>query len=116
MISLSIASDGTINGFFTNGQTDAIGKLVLADFPDPWGLMKMGSNLFAETLGSGRAIIDVPGSVGLGSITPNALEMSNTDIAAEFVNMITAQRAYQASAKVITTTDQMMAELMNLKR
>ena len=114
--SLSITQEGILNGFFTNGQTANIGQIVLADFSDPWGLKRMGSNLFAETLTSGSAIQNVPGSAGMGEINPNSLEMSNTDIATEFINMITAQRAYQASAKVITTTDQMMAELMNIKR
>jgi flagellar hook protein FlgE len=114
--SLSITQEGILNGFFTNGQTANVGQIVLADFSDPWGLKRMGSNLFAETLTSGSAIQNVPGSAGMGEINPNSLEMSNTDIATEFINMITAQRAYQASAKVVTTTDQMMAELMNIKR
>jgi flagellar hook protein FlgE len=76
----------------------------------------MGSNLFSSTLGSGQAIINTPGAGGLGEVTSNALEMSNTDLGTEFINMITAQRAYQASAKVITTADDMMSALMNTKR
>ncbi len=114
--SLSIDGEGKINGFFTNGQTSYIAQLVLADFDNPWGLKKMGSNLFAETLTSGAAIKNVPGASGMGEVKSNSLEMSNTDVATEFVNMITAQKAYQASARVITTEDQMMSELMNIKR
>ena len=114
--SLSIGSDGIINGFFSNGQTADIGQIALASFASPWGLNKMGSNLFTATMNSGDALINKPGTGGLGEISPNSLEMSNADIATEFINMITAQRAYQANAKVITTTDQMMSELMNIKR
>jgi flagellar hook protein FlgE len=114
--SLAIEKDGNISGFFTNGQTASLGQLCLADFPNPWGLKKMGSNLFSSTLASGQAIVNTPGAGGLGEVTSNALEMSNTDLGTEFIGLITAQRAYQASAKVITTTDAMMAELMNIKR
>ncbi|MFB3925572.1 MAG: flagellar hook protein FlgE [Syntrophales bacterium] len=114
--SLSVGKDGTISGFFTNGQTSDIAQICLADFDDPWGLKRMGSNLFAETVTSGAAIKNVPGASGMGDITSNSLEMSNTDIATEFINMITAQKAYQASARVITTEDAIMTELMNIKR
>jgi flagellar hook protein FlgE len=114
--SLAIEKDGIITGFFTNGQTASLGQVALADFPNPWGLKKMGSNLFSSTLVSGQAIVNTPGAGGLGEVTANALEMANTDIGTEFINMITAQRAYQASAKVITTTDDMMTALMNIKR
>jgi flagellar hook protein FlgE len=113
--SLSIGSDGIINGFFTNGQTSNLAQIVLADFPNASGLKKVG-NYFGVTNDSGAAIINAPGSRGLGEILSNSLEISNTDVAKEFVNMITAQRAYQASAKVITTADQMLSELMNIKR
>jgi len=114
--SLAIEKDGTITGFFTNGQMASLGQIALSDFPNPWGLKKMGSNLFSSTLTSGQAIINMPGAGGLGEVTSNALEMANTDLGTEFITMITAQRAYQANAKVITTTDAMMAELMNIKR
>jgi len=104
---LSIDSAGRISGFFTNGQTTDIAQIILASFPNPWGLKKMGNNLFGETVISGS---------GMGSLTPNTLEMSNTDIATEFIKMITAQKAYQANARVVTTQDQLMQELMNLRR
>jgi len=114
--SLSVRNDGTINGFFTNGQTSDLAQLVLGDFDNTWGLRKMGSNLFAETVTSGPAIRNVPGASGMGDVSSNSLEMSNSDLATEFVNMITAQKAYSANARVITTQDQMMTELMNIKR
>lgn len=114
--SLSIRGDGVISGFFTNGQTSDLAQIVLADFDNPWGLKKMGSNLFAETVRSGPAVRNVPGASGMGELASNSLEMSNTDVATEFINMITAQKAYQASARVITTQDQMLSELMNIKR
>jgi flagellar hook protein FlgE len=113
---LSIDAAGRISGFFTNGQTSDLAQIVLATFTDPWGLKKMGSNLFGETVISGSSIRNNPGSSGMGSLTPNTLEMSNTDIASEFINMITAQKAYQANARVVTTQDTIMQELMNLKR
>ncbi|HUV49850.1 MAG TPA: flagellar hook-basal body complex protein [Anaerolineae bacterium] len=114
--SISVIADGTISGFFTNGQTSDIAQVVLADFPNTSGLKRMGKNLFGTTVDSGTAVVNKAGSAGMGDISPNSLEMSNTDIATEFINMITAQRAYQASAKIVTVTDQMMAELMNIKR
>jgi flagellar hook protein FlgE len=113
---LSIDADGRISGFFTNGQTSDLSQLMIAQFSNPWGLKKMGSNLFGETVSSGSAIQNYPGQSGLGTLTPNTLEMSNTDIATEFIKMITAQKAYQASARVVTTEDAIMQELMNLKR
>lgn len=113
---LSIDADGVISGFFTNGQTSELAQIVLAKFTNPWGLNKLGSNLFGQTVVSGAAIQNNPGSSGMGALTPNTLEMSNTDIATEFIKMITAQKAYQSSARVVTTQDTIMQELMNLKR
>ncbi len=114
--SLSVRNDGTIGGFFTNGQTSDLAQIVLADFDNTWGLRKMGSNLFGETVTSGPAIRNVPGASGMGNVSANSLEMSNTDIATEFINMITAQKSYSANARVITTEDAMLTELINIKR
>ncbi|MBP7233366.1 MAG: flagellar hook protein FlgE [Syntrophaceae bacterium] len=114
--SLSIDSDGMISGSFTNGQISELAQLVLAKFTNPWGLSKLGSNLFGQTITSGAAIQDNPNNSGLGSLTPNSLEMSNTDVATEFIKMITAQKAYQANAKVVTTEDTIMQVLMGLKQ
>ncbi|MEN6373994.1 MAG: flagellar hook protein FlgE [Smithella sp.] len=114
--SLSIDSNGIISGFFTNGQTTELAQLMLAKFTSPWGLQKMGDNLFGETISSGEAVINYAGEGGIGSLTSNSLEMSNTDIATEFIKMITAQKAYQANAKVVTTENDMMQVLMNIKQ
>jgi len=113
---LSIGQDGIISAFFTNGQTTELAQLILSKFTNPWGLNKLGSNLFGETVTSGSPIQNSPGTSGMGALTPNTLEMSNTDIATEFIKMITSQKAYQASARVVTTQDTIMQELMNLKR
>jgi flagellar hook protein FlgE len=112
---LNIGRDGVISGFFTNGQTSNLSQIVLADFPNTDGLLRIGS-YFAETDASGGALKNRPGSASLGEIRSNSLELSNTDVAKEFINMITAQRAYQASSRIITTADQMLTELMNIKR
>ncbi|MBN1380274.1 MAG: flagellar hook-basal body complex protein [Deltaproteobacteria bacterium] len=113
--SLAIEGDGEIYGVFTNGQTSQLGQIILANFPNISGLKKVG-NYFAETNESGAALANEPGSGGLGEVLSNSLEISNTDVAKEFINMITAQRAYQANARVITTANDMLTELMNIKR
>jgi flagellar hook protein FlgE len=114
--SMSFEKDGTITGYFTNGQTATLGQIALADFRDASGLKREGSNLFSMTLTSGPAIVNRPGDGGAGNVVSQSLEMANTDLGSEFINMMTAQRAYQANARVITTQDQLMTELMNLKR
>ena len=114
--SVSIEKDGTVSGFFTNAQTVALGQVLLASFANPWELDKMGSNLFGESLLSGQAVVNAPGTAGLGDLISHSLEQSNTDLSTEFVNMITAQRAYQACTKIISTTDQMLESLMSVKR
>lgn len=114
--SLAIDPDGIISGFFTNGQTSELAQIILAYFPNPWALNKLGSNLFGETVMSGSSVRNIPGASGMGTLTPTTLEMSNTDIATEFIRMITAQKAYQANAKVITTEDTLMQVLMNIKQ
>jgi flagellar hook protein FlgE len=91
-------------------------QLALADFASYSGLSKMGSNLYAESTESGQALVAPPNTASLGSVAPSTLEMSNVDLATEFVEMITTQRAYQANSKVITTSDEILQELINLKR
>jgi flagellar hook protein FlgE len=114
--SVAIEKDGTVSGFFTNAQTVALGQVMLASFANPWELDKIGNNLFGESLLSGQAVTNAPTTAGLGALISNSLEQSNTDLSTEFVNMITAQRAYQACTKIITTTDAMMDALMGVKR
>lgn len=112
---LSVDVNGVVEGSFSNGQSQRLARILLADFPDLEGLNRIG-NYFSETAASGAAVKNNPGSGGLGSLQSNSLEISNTDTAKEFIKMIAAQRAYQSSARVITTADQILQELMNIKR
>ena len=114
--SISISEKGLITASFTNGKTQTVGQVALARFTDPTSLKKLGSNLYAETYDSGQALIGIPQNSGLGRVMSNSLELSNVDLAQEFVKMISAQRAFQASSKIITTTDEMLQELVNIKR
>ncbi len=113
---VSVDESGYVTGTYSNGQLTPLFQVVLADFPSYFGLNKMGGNLYAESRGSGQAMPGVPLSGSLGSISPSAIEMSNVDLAQEFVKMITTQRAFQANSRVITTSDEILQELINLKR
>ncbi len=113
---VSVDEDGTISASYSNGQLEPVYMLALADFPSYEGLDKMGGNLYAESLSSGQPLHGVPGNGRLGNISPSTIEMSNVDLATEFVNMITVQRAFQANSRVITTSDEILAELINIKR
>jgi flagellar hook protein FlgE len=108
--------DGVLTGSYSNGEIIPLFRTALAKFQNEMGLHKEGGNLYSATRESGDAITNRPGTNGLGSIAPNSLEQSNVDIANEFVKMITTQRGFQANSKIITVTDQMLAELINLKR
>ena len=113
---MNVDVDGVITGSYTNGQLIPLYRVALAKFQNVHGLEKEGGNVFTEARDSGTAITDRPGINGLGSIASNALEQSNVDIASEFVKMITTQRGFQANSKIITVTDQMLTDLINLKR
>lgn len=113
---VNVDVDGVITGSYSNGQVIPLYRVGLAKFQNEQGLFKEGGNLFSETRESGSAITNRPGTNGLGSIAPNALEQSNVDIASELVKMITTQRGFQANSKIITVTDQMLSELINIKR
>jgi flagellar hook protein FlgE len=112
---LSVASDGTIQGRYSNGQTRDLAQVVLGNFTNPNGLTSLGNNQWAETADSGQPLIGVPGSGSLGVIQSAAIEESNVDLTAELVNMITYQRAYQANAQTIRTQDQILQTLVNLR-
>jgi flagellar hook protein FlgE len=113
---VSVDEAGNVVGTYSNGQLIPLYKVAVYDFPNYFGLRKMGGNLYAETLASGGAIQGVAGQGSVGSISPSSLEMSNVDLASEFVKMITTQRAFQANSRVITTSDELLSELINLKR
>lgn len=114
--SFSVTSSGEVVGTFTNGERLTLATIGLADFDNPPGLMKIGGNLFTDTPNSGTPKFGDPGTGSFGSLTPGALEMSNVDLSQEFTDMITTQRGFQANSRVITTTDEMIQELVNLKR
>ena len=114
--SVSVDEEGYVYGLYNNGVQKAIFRVALADFPNYQGLNIKGDNLFTESLASGQPVVGYPSDGRLGTLSPGALEMSNVDLAREFVNLITTQRAYQANSKVIITSDEMLAELMNIKR
>ncbi len=116
LLGLSTDSDGIISGLFNNGQSDNLFQVALADFLAPVGLSRVGQNLFAESGQSGQPIIGAANTGGFGGILGSSLELSNVDLASEFVTMIQTQQAFQAAARVITTTDDLLTETVNLVR
>jgi flagellar hook protein FlgE len=113
---LSIQSDGTISANFSNGTTTNVGQIALARFANVGGLVDQGSSLYASSAGSGTPFIGAAGQGGRGSLNGGALEQSNVDLATELTKIITFQRGYQASAKIITATDQIMQDTINMKQ
>lgn len=113
---MKIDLDGTVLGIYTNGVQRSLGQLALAAFENQDGLAKAGRNQFIATIESGPAKIGSPQTGTLGSIYSSSLEESNVDLASQFVNMILTQRGFQANSRSVTTTDQMMEEVINLKR
>ncbi len=113
---VDVSADGTITGSYSNGQLIPLFRVGLAKFYNNQGLRNEGGNLFSETRDSGAAITNKPGENGLGTIAPNSLEMSNVDIAEEFVSLITNQRGFEANSKTITTVDDMMQTVIGMKR
>jgi flagellar hook protein FlgE len=113
---ISVDEDGIFTGLYSNGTMISFAQVALADFASYSGLSKQGSNLFTSSLASGQPIISAPNTAGVGAIAPSSLEMSNVDLANEFVELITTQRAFQANSKVITTSDEVLSELINIKR
>lgn len=113
---LSVNQDGVITGLFSNGQTRTLGQVVLATFTAQQGLKRVGENLFSESFDSGPPLLGAPNTDAKGSIFSSSLELSNVDLAEQFVNLITAQRGFQANSRIITTTDEILGELVNLRR
>lgn len=110
-----IEGTGVVTARYSNGQSKAAGQVELANFINPQGLQPLGGNRWARTLTSGEAVVGVAGDGNLGRIQSGALEESNIDLTAELVNMVTAQRAYQASAQTIKTQDQVLQTIVNLR-
>lgn len=122
--SFSIQGNGTVNYIDENGDTKVAGQIKIAKFANPGGLEKVGGNMYRSSVNDGMVSNDIPGfpdlidpeSDGSAAIVSGALEMSNVDLAQEFTDMITAQRGFQANTRIITTSDEILQELVNLKR
>jgi flagellar hook protein FlgE len=114
--SISLSNDGTIIGVYSNQLRKPIGQLGMATFANPSGLTKAGNSSYRVGDNSGNALVGTAGTGGRGSLTAGALEMSNVDLSEEFTGLIIAQRGFQANSKVITASDELLQDLVNLKR
>ncbi|HET8615681.1 MAG TPA: flagellar hook protein FlgE [Actinomycetales bacterium] len=112
----SIGPDGVLTGVFSGGRTQALGQLALATFANPGGLTKAGDSTYQASANSGLAQVGTPGSGSRGELAGGVLEMSNVDLAQEFTNLIIAQRGFQANSRVITASDEILQDLVNIKR
>jgi len=116
LVSYTIAADGSLVGSFSNGASDVLAQVALASFDNPEGLEKAGSSQYRASANSGTPTVGAAGADGLGDLVSGSLEMSNVDLSQEFTNLIVAQRGFQANARIITTSDEVLQELTNLKR
>lgn len=116
LTTFTMSTAGEVNGVYSNGLTRRLGQIAIAKFLNPGGLLKKGQSLFAPSANSGAAQVGIPGQDGRGQISSGYLEMSNVDLAQQFTSMIAAQRGFQANSRVITASDQMLQELVNLVR
>ncbi|MBO0901269.1 flagellar hook protein FlgE [Cellulomonas sp. zg-ZUI22] len=116
LLSFALGADGTITGAFSNGLKQVIGRIALGAFTNPAGLEKAGGSLYRTSVNSGDAQVGTAGTGGRGSLAGGALEMSNVDLSSEFTSLIVAQRGFQANSRIITTSDEVLNELVNLKR
>jgi flagellar hook protein FlgE len=115
-VSYSVSDTGQIIGVYSNGLKETLGQVAMATFKNVNGLEKVGDSEFRSTVNSGYAQVGTPGSAGMGSVVSGALEMSNVDLAQEFTNLVIAQRGFQANSKVITTSDEILQDLVSMKR
>ena len=113
---LTVSDKGVIAGLFNNGQTDDLFQVTLADFLAPSGLTRQGSNLFSESEESGQGVLGLARTGGFGAIVGQSLELSNVDLAEQFITMIQTQQAFQAASRIITTIDDLLTESVNLVR
>jgi flagellar hook protein FlgE len=114
LLNVAFDASGNIRGTFSNGALQTLGQIMLAEFNNPGGLMRAGDNAYSLSANSGTEVLVQPGESS--KLNPGAIEQSNVDLADEFTKMITAQRGFQASARVITTSDEFLQEVVNLKR
>ncbi len=116
LLTFSVNSQGLITGIFSNGAQETLGQIALATFPNPAGLARVGTNIFEVSANSGDANVGPAQTGSRGSIASGSIEGSNVDLAQEFTNLILAQRGFQANSRMITTNDEILQELVNLKR
>lgn len=116
LVTFSVGSDGVLTGIYDNGQQQALGLMAISGFENPAGLQKVGDNMYLPTTNSGDYKAVKAGSGGVGTLNPGTLEMSNVDLSKEFTEMIITQRGFQANSRIITTSDEMLQELVSLKR
>lgn len=114
--SFTISDDGTVSGVFSNGVSKPLAQIALAVFANPGGLVKMGDNHFRGDNNAGVPAIGVPGAPGVGTVAAGSLEMSNVDLAQEFTNLIIAQRGFQANSRIISASDELLQDVVNIKR
>ena len=114
--SFTLGNDGSLIGSFSNGTKQVLAKIALAKFTNPAGLEKAGGSSYVATANSGNVQLGAAGDPGIGTLAGGSLEMSNVDLSQEFTNLIVAQRGFQANARIITTSDEVLQELGNLKR
>jgi flagellar hook protein FlgE len=116
LVGVTFSTEGAVVGRYANGETRSLAIIALATVTNPEGLQRVGDNMFAVSPSSGGVSTGKAGTGQLGSLAPGTLEGSNVDLAAEFTNLVIAQRGFQANSRVITTSDEMLADLVNLKR
>ena len=116
LLNVGFNNDGELMGFYSNGQSQVLDQLRISMFGNEGGLVREGDTLFSASPNSDTAIATTANAAGAGMVRAGQLENSNVDIAKEFVNLIEAQRGFQANSRVITTTDEILAELMNIVR
>ncbi len=114
--SFTLGNDGSLIGSFSNGTKQVLAKIALAKFTNPAGLEKAGGSSYVATANSGNVQLGAAGDPGIGTLAGGSLEMSNVDLSQEFTNLIVAQRGFQANARIITTSDEVLQELTQLKR
>lgn len=116
LMSVTVDAKGIVMGSYSNAMTSPLAQVALASFSNPGGLVKRGDTLFEQSANSGEAQIGDAGTGGRGTIAPGSLEMANVDLAQEFTNLVITQRGFQANSRIITTADEMLQDLVNLKR
>ncbi len=116
LIGVTVGQDGVITGAYSNGQVKPIAQVAVASFSNPEGLERVSGTMFRASVNSGLAQIGTASTGGRGQVAPGTLEMSNVDLAVEFTTLIRTQRGFQANSRVITTSDEMLQEVVNLKR